>query len=231
MKGKERCRILKEIRREIAESNDIEFITSECKHKGDCLGTCPKCEAELRYLERELEKRQRLGKAVAIAGLTVSVALTSSSCTELFSVAGNMEKNESGMEQVDGEMSEIVGDLPLAQPETGEIEQTEMGELELEGTLLEEFETSDLEGDLLEWAVPPISSVTEENFKELLGDCTRIMIQDAWRDYRTVQFETEEGQEYSCDFYLTEEHTLIQLIFDGNGLLYGGEFQYDFYEE
>ena len=59
MKGKKRCKILKEIRRQIAENNDIEFITSECKHQGDCLGTCPKCEAELRYLERELEKRQR----------------------------------------------------------------------------------------------------------------------------------------------------------------------------
>ena len=59
MKGKERCKILKEIRREIAEKNEIEFVTSECKHKGDCLGTCPKCEAELRYPERELEKREK----------------------------------------------------------------------------------------------------------------------------------------------------------------------------
>lgn len=41
MKGKDRCKILKEIRREIAEKNDIEFVTSECKHKGDGLGTRP----------------------------------------------------------------------------------------------------------------------------------------------------------------------------------------------
>ena len=37
-KGKNTCKILKEIRRQIAEANDIEFITSECRYQGDCLG-------------------------------------------------------------------------------------------------------------------------------------------------------------------------------------------------
>ncbi len=49
-RGKQTCKILKEIRRQIAEANGIEFVTSECRYKGDCLGTCPKCEAEVRYL-------------------------------------------------------------------------------------------------------------------------------------------------------------------------------------
>ncbi len=49
-RGKQTCKILKEIRRQIAEANGIEFATSECRYKGDCLGTCPKCEAEVRYL-------------------------------------------------------------------------------------------------------------------------------------------------------------------------------------
>ena len=39
-RGKQTCKILKEIRRQIAEANDIEFITSECQYQGDCLGTC-----------------------------------------------------------------------------------------------------------------------------------------------------------------------------------------------
>ena len=123
MKGKERCRILKEIRREIAESNDIEFVTAECRHKGDCLGTCPKCEEELRYLERELEKRQRLGKAVAIAGLAVSVALTSAGCVELGTTAGDMMPDTQTEVQRDGEIMppeltgetevvELMGDVP-----------------------------------------------------------------------------------------------------------------------
>ena len=76
-KGKQTCKILKEIRKQIAAENDIEFVTSECTYKGDCLGTCPKCESEVRYLERELEKRQRLGKAAMVAGLSVGLMASS----------------------------------------------------------------------------------------------------------------------------------------------------------
>lgn len=69
-RGKHTCKILKEIRRQIAEANDIEFVTSECRYKGDCLGTCPKCEAEVRYLEQQLRSRQLMGKAVVLAGIS-----------------------------------------------------------------------------------------------------------------------------------------------------------------
>ena len=72
-KGKQTCKILKEIRKQIAEENDIKLVIEECTYHGDCLGTCPKCEAEVRYLERELEKRQRLGKAAVVAGLSVGL--------------------------------------------------------------------------------------------------------------------------------------------------------------
>ena len=72
-KGKQTCKILKEIRKQIAEENDIELVISECTYQGDCKGTCPKCEAEVRYLERELEKRQRMGKAAVVAGLSVGL--------------------------------------------------------------------------------------------------------------------------------------------------------------
>ena len=76
-RGKNKCRILKEIRRQIAEANDIEFITSECRYKGDCLGTCPKCEAELRYLEEQLRARSLAGKAVVLAGISTGMFLMS----------------------------------------------------------------------------------------------------------------------------------------------------------
>ena len=72
-RGKQTCKILKEIRKQIAAENDIELVVSECTYQGDCLGTCPKCEDEVRYLERELEKRQRLGKAAVVAGLSVGL--------------------------------------------------------------------------------------------------------------------------------------------------------------
>ena len=82
-RGKETCRILKEIRRQIAETNDIEFITSECRYQGDCLGTCPKCEAEVQYLEQQLSVRHAAGKAIALASISAGlIALSScSSCS------------------------------------------------------------------------------------------------------------------------------------------------------
>ena len=76
-KGKQTCKILKEIRKQIAAENDIQLVIEECTYQGDCLGTCPKCEAEVRYLERELEKRQRLGKAAMVAGLSVGLIASS----------------------------------------------------------------------------------------------------------------------------------------------------------
>lgn len=80
-KGKKTCKILKEIRRQIAEANDIEYVVDECQYKGDCLGTCPKCEAEVRYLEQQLHQRQLLGKAVVLAGVSVGM-FTLSSCNK-----------------------------------------------------------------------------------------------------------------------------------------------------
>ncbi len=76
-RGKQTCKILKEIRRQIAEANGIEFITSECRYKGDCLGTCPKCEAEVRYLEQQLRARSLAGKAIALAGISAGMILMS----------------------------------------------------------------------------------------------------------------------------------------------------------
>ena len=51
------------------------FATSECRYKGDCLGTCPKCEAEVRYLERQLRARSLAGKGVAVAGISAGLVL------------------------------------------------------------------------------------------------------------------------------------------------------------
>ncbi len=70
--GKHTCRILKDIRRQIAEANDIEFVTEECRFKGDCLGTCPRCEEEVRYLEQQLRARSLAGKAIALAGISAA---------------------------------------------------------------------------------------------------------------------------------------------------------------
>ena len=71
-RGKRTCEILKDVRRKVAQENDIPLVERECTHEGDCRGTCPYCESEVRYLERELSKRRALGKAVSVAGIAVS---------------------------------------------------------------------------------------------------------------------------------------------------------------
>jgi len=74
MTGKNKCKILKEIRRQIAADNDINLVIEECRYQGDCKGTCPRCEAELAYLEKELANRKRLGKAIAITAAAALLA-------------------------------------------------------------------------------------------------------------------------------------------------------------
>ena len=73
-KGKEICNELKAVRRSIAEENGIPLEIPECTYEGPCRGTCPRCEAEVQYLESELEKRIRLGKVATVAGLTLALA-------------------------------------------------------------------------------------------------------------------------------------------------------------
>ncbi|MBR6793518.1 MAG: hypothetical protein IKM48_04065 [Clostridia bacterium] len=77
MNGKRTCSLLKSIRCKIAEQNGIEFSTPECTYQGECKGTCPKCEAELRYLAEELEKLRTSGKRVAVAGIAATMIATS----------------------------------------------------------------------------------------------------------------------------------------------------------
>ena len=73
-RGKEICKELKAVRRKIAAENDIPLDIPECPHKGPCPGTCPRCEAEVRYLENALASRISMGKVATVAGLALTLA-------------------------------------------------------------------------------------------------------------------------------------------------------------
>ena len=73
-RGKRICKELKAVRRRIAEENGIDLHQTECTHTGECRGTCPRCEAEVRYLEQALERRLRLGRAATVAGISLTLA-------------------------------------------------------------------------------------------------------------------------------------------------------------
>lgn len=119
-RGKQTCRILKDIRRQIAEANDIEFITSECQYKGDCLGTCPKCEAELRYLDEQLTLRRMAGKAIVIAGLSAGL-LSLASCSSSANKSENAEGSEiNSREEIFQDLDEMGDVLPIEDIDSSE---------------------------------------------------------------------------------------------------------------
>ena len=80
--GKNICNQLKEVRKRIAEENDIPLEIEECTYRGECRGTCPRCEAEVRYLENALADRLRLGKVATVAGLALGLATTTVQAAE-----------------------------------------------------------------------------------------------------------------------------------------------------
>jgi hypothetical protein len=55
--GKEMCEVLKSMRKKIAEQYGLVYEPTECHHEGNCQGTCPRCDAELRDLQRQLEEK------------------------------------------------------------------------------------------------------------------------------------------------------------------------------
>ena len=98
MLGKQKCKILKEIRQRIADENDIPYVTRECRFQGECKGTCPRCEAELRYLEQQLALRASLGKRVTVAALCAGMTFAAAGCAPFGGTdLGLFDKDITGM--------------------------------------------------------------------------------------------------------------------------------------
>ncbi len=117
-KGKAICKALKSVRKRIAEANEIDYQPRECHHEGECAGTCPACEAEVRYLELQISMRRRAGKAVVIAGLSLSLG-TLAGCNLIQPTAGAVERDPStvnvsendSIEQLAGEVEALPDSL------------------------------------------------------------------------------------------------------------------------
>ena len=121
MYGKQKCRILKEIRRKIADENDIPYVTAECRHKGECTGTCPRCESELRYLEQQLKNRSSLGKKIKLAALCTGMAISVSGCA-VFDDGSPIDKliGVFAPPTATPEIIELSGEVPWPEPEITE---------------------------------------------------------------------------------------------------------------
>ena len=155
MLGKQKCKILKEIRQRIADENDIPWVTRDCSHKGECRGTCPKCESELRELERQLAARQAMGKRVTVAALCAGLAFSSVGCTrEAVRVGGGELSGDVApcetpqpSETENPEGWQIMGDVPYDGGEIeldGDVAYPDFGELE--GEPVEYVDEADANG-------------------------------------------------------------------------------------
>ncbi|MBQ6639200.1 MAG: hypothetical protein IJH82_11240 [Lachnospiraceae bacterium] len=189
MKGKDKCKILKELRSEIAKNNDIEYVVSECKHQGECRGTCPKCEAEVAYLERELEKRRTLGKKVVLAGLGIGVAATIGGCTNPvvdYVIEPVMDVLGIGAQPLSGAAETLEGDVTYTDPGEYEGEPTEVPSdegdseeiIELDGDVIyvpedDSEEIIELDGDV-EYIPEDESEDGSEEIEELAGEVAEI---------------------------------------------------------
>jgi len=112
-RGKKICDTLKEVRMQVAKANDIKYAPTECHHKGDCAGTCPKCEAEVRWLEQQLQLRRQLGKAVAVVGVSMGLAALTSCESQLTEM--NTDNNISSVLNQNNN-SEWMGEIISPQP-------------------------------------------------------------------------------------------------------------------
>ena len=75
-KGRAICKVLKDVRQKIVNENGISYHPEECHHKGECKGTCPGCEKEIRYLEEQLKNKQHSGLGLKVAGIAAGVCVT-----------------------------------------------------------------------------------------------------------------------------------------------------------
>ncbi|MBQ4116085.1 MAG: hypothetical protein IJD37_01775 [Clostridia bacterium] len=202
MTGKSKCKILKDIRRQIAEKNGIELVIEECKYKGDCLGTCPRCEAEVRYLEKELEKRRALGKKVAVAGLVATLTVSTTSCNLVDKVIDTSTAGIFPTEQ----SAELDGNIAL--PETmvtmGEMIPPETTETTAETNAPETEYTSTLSVSALLGTTPYFMYIQNYSKDEIMT---------VWKEnYRNTI-----GNTYYFAFVHNGKNYLIIITFDENG--------------
>ena len=126
--GKHICNTLKAIRLDIARANGIVYAPRECHHEGDCSGTCPACESEMRYLGREIARRRSNGKAALIAGVSLGLmSFTATSCNQL--IKGDNDELQGEVELVEDScaIDGLIGDERI---ESGEIVDTTDGDFD-----------------------------------------------------------------------------------------------------
>ena len=70
LNGIEKCRLLREIRRQICLDNGLPFTEEDCPNESPgCRGTCPACELHILGLNRMLEEMKQNGEHLNYDGI------------------------------------------------------------------------------------------------------------------------------------------------------------------
>ena len=122
--GKKICKTLKDVRLQVARANDIPYEPAVCHHEGDCLGTCPKCDEELRYITEQLRWRSAMGKAVTVVGLSLGLMPLASCQSGIFGhqVNGMLEPPP----ELDGDIAPRVDSIAPANTQGADTTQKKM---------------------------------------------------------------------------------------------------------
>ena len=238
-RGKSICNVLKTIRKQVADANEIKYEPRECHHQGECRGTCPACEAEVRYLESQLNIRRQLGKAVAIIGISAGLSVLTSCGDKAKKVATMSEEQSKLMEgkvlrepakQLDGDVEyRSPADTVIIEKEPSKVKkhtakvvfnETNKGKVPITQESLDEGQAFEVVGNVDEEILQPEPPTVGENQLTLMGDVVEQMPSfpggpQALLDYLSEHINYPEGYEETC----VQGRVVITFVVEKDGSL------------
>ena len=238
-RGKSICNVLKTIRKQVADANEIKYEPRECHHQGECRGTCPACEAEVRYLESQLNIRRQLGKAVAIIGISAGLSVLTSCGDKAKKVATMSEEQSKLMEgkvlrepakQLDGDVEyRSPVDTVIIEKEPSKVKkhtakvvfnETNKGKVPITQESLDEGQAFEVVGNVDEEILQPEPPAVGENQLTLMGDVVEQMPSfpggpQALLNYLSEHINYPEGYEETC----VQGRVVITFVVEKDGSL------------
>ena len=238
-RGKSICNVLKTIRKQVADANEIKYEPRECHHQGECRGTCPACEAEVRYLESQLNIRRQLGKAVVIMGISAGLSALAS-CGDKAKKAAPMSEEQSKLmegkvlrepaKQIDGDVEYrspvdtiiIEKEPSKVKKRTAEVafHETNKGTDPITQESLDEGQAFEVVGNVDEEILQPEPPAVGENQLTLMGDVVEQMPSfpggpQALLNYLSEHINYPEGYEETC----VQGRVVITFVVEKDGSL------------
>ena len=222
VKGKSTCKTLKAIRRQIAEANDIKYEPRECHYEGPCLGTCPACEAEVRYLEQQLGLRRQLGRAVSLIGVSAGLL---SACTQSSTkvITNKPELTEGDVEYADTTTERmVVGKVAVPEePDTAsfvEEQRSQKAARPQKAPLVTQEEQEDDEGVVLRSGEVVVEPQVAPDTTKIFGDIAEQMPMFQGGDRKLMEY-LENNVQYppECEETCVQGRVVVTFLVERDG--------------